>query len=187
MTRAQRGCFAVRSHCALSVCLLCVCGQGANGWLRTQGSRCHLKLSHFLPFCLCSSTSIFDVAIPCWHSMCFLYLSVEPCFSCTLLFSWRSTEVYKDKWKLPTFCCMSSILVILPFWQGRHGRWDVIEVSLNFCLSGLAQWAVWAEVFLADSVPTCNAWHNLLGFASSHRNEQNPYNASCLSGSYTLH
>lgn len=61
------------------VASVCVCGQGANVWLRTQDSRSQLKLSHFLPFCLCSSTSIFSVAIPCRHFMCFaLY--------CALLF-----------------------------------------------------------------------------------------------------
>lgn len=130
LTGAQRGCFAAGSHHALSVCLLCVCGQGANGWLRTQGSKCQFKLSHFLLFCF--STSIFAVAIPYWHSVCLLYFPVVPCFSCTLIFSWRSTEVRQDKWKLPTFCCMSSILVTLPFLQGRHGCWGVIEFLCPF-------------------------------------------------------
>lgn len=65
------------------LCVLAVCGQGAWGWLCTQGSKCQFKLPHFLPFCLCSSTSIFGVTVPCvcsvslWCSA-FLTLSFFP-------------------------------------------------------------------------------------------------------------
>lgn len=66
------------------------------------------------------------VDIPCVCSTSLLC----PAFLAVSFFSWGSTEVCQDKWQLPTLCCMSSVLVILPFWQSRLGRWGAIEVSL---------------------------------------------------------
>lgn len=67
MTGAQGGCSAVRS--GHTVCVPAVCGQGAWGWLSTQGSKCQFKMPHFLLFCLCSSTSIVGAAMPCVCSL----------------------------------------------------------------------------------------------------------------------
>ena len=106
----------------------------------------------------------------CCHSVCLLCLCVVPCFSFTLIFSWGNTEVWQEKGKLPPVCWMSNVLVILPLQHGRLGCWGVTEFFLSISICRLAPWAAFAEVLLADSVPTCHALCNLLGFASYHRN-----------------
>lgn len=152
--------------CACSVCVVKVPMADWGHKAANATSLCHIFFHSASAPQPASLMLPFHVDIPCVCSTtlsCLAFLALSFFLEGTLKFFRTSGS-----------CLLSAACPV--FWSlSLFGKVDM-ELGFDrgffahFCLSGLAQWAVWAEILLADSVPTCNAWRNLLGFASSHRN-----------------
>lgn len=124
MTRARRGCSAVRSHCALSMCLLRVVKVPGADWAHKAAN------ASWSCYIFCHSVSappLSPLVLP------FHVFALSTCGALLFLhshLSWGSTEVWQEKWKLPLLCWMSNTLVFLPLWHGRLRCWGMIKVSL---------------------------------------------------------
>lgn len=164
VTRARRGCSALRSGRVLSACPLCVVKvPGADWACRAANANSRRRI-----FCY----SVFapppaSLVLPCHVS------ALAPCGA--LLFLHSHFFLREHRSLAGRVEAASSLLNVQhigrsPFsaqqaWMLGHDR----GFPAHFCLLSLAQWAVSAEIFLADSVATCQALCNFLGFASYHR------------------